>query len=122
MLISEQGKDLQVYKTMIIFLERGNSKAGLQHIWERHHQDFKNLAKGITKESDLSAYIYNTMKLGHSGTWGYQKCTKIKTGGFEVVYIVHEKLYLHVVFGGNGFIVTAKITNEGMASYDKYEY
>ena len=59
------------------------------------------------------------MSMGHYATWGYTKSVK---GGFEVVYIVREQLYLHVVFGSNGFIITSIITNEKMAYYDKYPY
>ena len=59
------------------------------------------------------------MAMGHYATWGYTAKT---VSGFEVVYIITEQLYLHVVFGSNGFIVTAMIKSNEMADYDKYPY
>ena len=117
-LIKNHAKDEPVQGSKTLFLEEGNSQAGLKHIWARHSQDFKKLAN-VHSENDLQKYIKNIMSKGHYATWGY---TKGQKGGFEVVYIVHNNLYLHVVFGSNGFIVTSIITNEKMANYDKLHY
>ena len=138
-LLSNHAEDQPVSKSMTLFLEKGNSKAGLEHIWERHGEDFKKLAnedfkkflasESLKKLADvdpkealqkcISMYIYKIMAMGHYATWGYTAKT---VSGFEVVYIITEQLYLHVVFGSNGFIVTAMIKNNKMADYDKYPY
>ena len=117
-IIKKHASKEPVHDSMTLFLERGNAASGLTHIWQRHAGDFKTLAN-IKSEDALQKYIKKIMSMGHYATWGYTKSPK---GGFEVVYIVHEKLYLHVVFGSNGFIVTSKITSNKMADYDKTHY
>ena len=117
-LISNHGKNQDVFKTMTLFLEMGDSNAGFQHIWEGRQKDFAKLA-GVDTEDGVKRYIYESMAMGHNATWGYKASEK---GGFEVVYRVTERVFVHVVFGSNGFIVTAKITNNGVADYDKYPY
>lgn len=83
----------------ISWLEVGNADAGLQHIMERHSQDFASW--GITGESQVTQFILKTVQngggtpLGSNGAMLYQ------------VTINGVTKTLNVVTGSNGFIVTA---------------
>jgi hypothetical protein len=82
---------------MIIFLERGNAKAGLQHIMERHADDFAR--QGVPREQ--------------VGDLVFQAVTNGKVVGgdagrtvFEVVFNGEVRRVADSV-GSNGFIVGA---------------
>ena len=89
-------------KSHIIFLERGNSKAGLEHIVLRHAKDFQ-AKDGINTAKQISDYIFNvmaqSMNIVHTAAY--------KKGGLNLVYKIKSNNYLRVVIGSNGFIVTA---------------
>ena len=100
------------FRTGILFLEKGNERAGLEHIWLRHGEDFQNLItnKGygqVTDPNSTSAYIEKIMRLGHYATFGYEKRPNAKEGEYAILYQIDAGYYLQVAFGGNGFIVTS---------------
>lgn len=86
----------------IIFLEKGNQYAGLEHILNRHENDFAN--RGINKQeiSDLIMLAISQGKvLGIQG----QKNRKI----YEVNYLGKIQ-YISIDIGNNGYIVSANPT------------
>lgn len=87
----------------IVWLEKGNSGAGLEHIERRHAKDFESKF-GIAKK-DIPAFI---RKVVRSGTM-VSDVTTIR-GGRKAVQRIYEhqgERFLLVAQGSNGFIVTA---------------
>jgi hypothetical protein len=81
----------------IVFLEKGNSRAGLQHITERHAADFANV--GVPEEK-IAKLVFTAVTTGR--VVGAQRTRPI----YEVVF--EGRLYkLAVSVGDNGFIVGA---------------
>jgi hypothetical protein len=81
----------------VVFLEKGNSRAGLQHIVERHAGDFANVGVPQDKIGKLVFAAVTTGKVV-----GAQRTRPI----YEVFF--EGKLYrLAVSVGDNGFIVGA---------------
>jgi filamentous hemagglutinin len=84
----------------VVFLETGNSRAGLQHIIDEHAEDFANV--GIP-ESQISAVV---MKAATEGRIvGYQG-----RGTGRPIYEVTingQAQRIAITIGGNGFIVGA---------------
>jgi hypothetical protein len=81
----------------IVFLERGNANAGLQHIVQRHSSQFAS--RGIS-EAQIPDVIMDVLRNGRPvGT---------RRGGtiYEIT-INGETQHILIVVGGNGFIVTA---------------
>jgi filamentous hemagglutinin len=82
----------------VVWLEKGTEESGLQHILEGHAQDFAN--KGIPA-ADIPDVIMNAITrgtvVGPSGANGVVYETVV--GG--------QRLYLLVVTGNNGYIVTS---------------
>ncbi|MDD6711515.1 hypothetical protein [Sharpea porci] len=94
----------------IVWLEKGNSSAGLMHILDGkngspgHARDFER-ALGIKRE-DIGLYLKKVIKKGSvvrnrlinigNGKWGYERCYEYK-GNY----------YIMTGIGSNGFIVTA---------------
>ena len=105
-----------------LFLEKGSDKAGLAHMWLSHKQQFKDLLN-LHNMDQVQQYLYKIMSKGVYYIWAYN-VVKDSRGGMEIVYIINEKLYLHIVFASNGFIVTAFPTSNSMSYYDKprFEY
>ena len=97
----KSGLNAQLRSSHIIFLEQGNSNAGLKHIYWRHADDFKK-KDDLDSEEEVSNYIESTMK-----KYAPFKVTSGKRGGLDVVYKIKDDNYLHVTIGSNGFIVTA---------------
>ncbi|QRX81611.1 hypothetical protein [Glaciimonas sp. PAMC28666] len=81
----------------IVFLEKGDSARGLQHIIERHATDFAN--KGIS-QADLPTVIMQAISQGKFVG---------KMGTASVYEITYNGLSKHIAVGvgNNGFIVTA---------------
>ena len=77
----------------LLWLEKGNSTAGLQHIIERHANDFS--AKGFDNIPQLLSNVLKTkpIKIGSSSK------------GFYANYILNENVY-RLAYGTNGFIVS----------------
>ncbi|OOX81418.1 hypothetical protein [Snodgrassella alvi] len=84
----------------IVFLETGNSSAGLQHIVERHASDF---AKIGVSESQIPNVVIDTVSKGK--IIGYQG----KGTGRPIyeITINGQKQRIAVTTGSNGFIVGA---------------
>ena len=89
----------------IIWLERGNERAGLKHIILNHRTHFET-AFGI-KAEEIALYLYNVITCGD-----LISCTpsKIK-GGLDRVYEYDGQYYTFVGIGNNGFVVTSFPTN-----------
>lgn len=81
----------------IIFIEKGNRKAGLRHILERHAEDFARQSFSSDEIPDI------VIKAATEGTLvGYQRkrpIYEIETEG--------KKYYIAVTVGLNGFVVGA---------------
>jgi hypothetical protein len=81
----------------IVFLEKGTSRAGLQHITERHAGEFANIG---VPEDKIAKLVFSAVTTGT--VVGAQRTRPI----YEVVF--EGKLYkLAVSVGDNGFIVGA---------------
>ena len=90
-----------------VFLERGSVNAGLKHIWIKHGLQFAQLCK-VYNENQLQQYLYNVMSRGRKFIRAYKP---IQGGGLKIVYQL-PGLFLHVIMGDNGFIVTAYPTTK----------
>ncbi|MFI5896483.1 WXG100 family type VII secretion target [Actinoplanes sp. NPDC051513] len=84
----------------ILFLEKGSSRAGMQHILERHAQDFTNVG---VPEDKIGRLVFEAVTTGEVvGTEG-RRSPRIL---YEVVF--EGRTYrLAVTVGSNGFIVGA---------------
>ncbi|HEX5204386.1 WXG100 family type VII secretion target [Paractinoplanes rhizophilus] len=84
----------------ILFLEKGNSRAGMQHILERHGQDFTNVG---VPEDKVGRLVFEAVTSGQVvGTEGRRSPRNV----YEVVF--EGRTYrLAVTVGSNGFIVGA---------------
>jgi hypothetical protein len=96
-----------VARSGTVFLEKGSNIAGLTHIWMRHGPQFAQLCK-VTSEHPLQQYLYDVMSRGLISIWAYKP---IQGGGLKIVYKL-PGLFLHVIMGSNGFIVTAYPTTK----------
>ena len=87
----------------LIFLEKGNSSAGLKHIEQRHTEDF--VEKHKIQASQVSKHIHSVFT---QGDLEYSRTT-VKKGkeGFERLYKYKGKYYLLSGIGTNGFVVSA---------------
>lgn len=87
----------------IVWLERGNSGAGLEHIAQRHAKDFESKF-GISK-SEIPNFIQQVVR---SGTM-VSNTTSVRNGRETVqkIYEYQGERYLLIGQGSNGFIVTA---------------
>lgn len=87
----------------IVWLEKGNSSSGLQHIVSRHAKDFQE-KHGISK-SQISNHLNNVFT---SGKVEYSRITQ-RNGrpGYERLYSYNGKYYLQTGVGTNGYIVSA---------------
>lgn len=94
-----------------VYLETGDAKSGLEHIWLRHQNDFRNLAN-VNNEKELQNFIYKLMSIGQYSAYSYRKIPAEKGGGFQVIYEADGGVYLSVIIARNGYIVTATIAND----------
>lgn len=85
-------------KNELVWLEKGNESAGLNHIIKRHEKDFKNKF-GVSKEN-IPITIKDILK---NGT---EISSKIKNKGFEKVYLYNGEHIVITAVGTNGFIVS----------------
>ena len=85
----------------LIWLERGDANAGLNHIIANHKVNFE-IAFGI-KEDEIALYLYNAITYGIMVD---SKPSKIK-GGLDRIYEYDGNYYTFVGMGDNGFIVTS---------------
>ena len=99
----------------IFWLEKGNYKAGLEHIIEKHERNFADV--GI-KKYDIPKYICSAIKTGR--IVGQQGNGKNPRPIYEFDYR-GEKRRLAIQIGSNGFIVSANPKNNprnGDIAYD----
>ena len=84
----------------LIFLEKGNEKAGLTHIIDRHAEDFERIG---VKIEDIAHVIFEAatkgISLGHQGT-------KLTREIFQITYNDEHK-NIAITISSNGFIVGA---------------
>lgn len=85
----------------LVWLERGNDSAGLQHIINNHKEHFEE-AFGI-KEDEIALYLYKVIT---DGKLIDSKPSNI-AGGFDRLYEYDNQYYTFVAMGNNGFIVTS---------------
>lgn len=89
----------------IVFLETGNTRAGLQHILEKHSVDFAN--KGIPTDQIPDAVltaITNGTIVGHLGSG--REPRPIYQVNFQ-----GQNLYIAVTVSQNGFVIGANPTS-----------
>lgn len=86
-----------------VWLEKGNTSTGLQHIVTRHAKDFQE-KHGIAK-SQISDHLNNVFSTGNIE---YSRITN-RNGrkGYERLYSYKGKYYLQTGVGTNGYIVSA---------------
>lgn len=89
----------------VVFIENGNSRAGLQHILERHAADFEAL--GVPKSEVPSVVMEATTRGKPVGTVGSGRNSRTV---YEIVYN-NKPLKVAVGESSNGFIVTAHPVN-----------
>ncbi len=95
---------------MIVWLEKGNAKGGLQHILDGngktpgHAADFKK-AFGVSRQN-VPTYIKQVVK---NGKLVSNKTISVGGGrlGYERVYYYNGRYHLVTGVGTNGFIVSA---------------
>ena len=100
-----------------VFLEKGSDSAGLKHIWIRHGTQFAQLCK-VNSADQLQQYLYSVMSQGWKSIWAYKT---INGGGLKIVYKL-PGLFLHIIMGSNGFIVTAYPTTKHENYYGQRGY
>lgn len=87
----------------IIWLEKGNSEAGLDHILIRHATDFENKL-GVDKKY-IAIVLYDIVSTGQVVS------NKIKRrngrDNFERIYKYQDSYYILAGIGSNGFLVSA---------------
>ena len=102
----------------MIWLEKGNNGAGLNHILSKHANDF------LRKHSVTSENIAN--HINEIVTKGKIEYSRIKSNGtyerFEKLYLHNNEYYLLTGIGANGFIVSAYPVREKEAIKLKRRY
>lgn len=94
----------------IIWMESGDNHAGLQHIINRHAEDFrKSMGIGSDKIADTLHSLFK------NGTICYNRIKQGTNGGFERLYYSDNKYYLLSGIGSNGFIISAYPINDRTA-------
>lgn len=85
-----------------VWLEKGNSSAGFEHIVQRHSKDFAEKHK-INSDSIASHlnYVFTNGKVEYT-----RETNKNGKTGYEKLYNFKEQYYLLTGVGTNGFIVT----------------
>jgi len=89
----------------IVFLEKGNPGAGLEHIINgtdkkgRHKEHFKKYLN--IEENEIGVTLFKFIKADN-----IINVKPSKNNGKNVIYCLNNK-YLHIVIASNGFIVTA---------------
>ncbi|ACK66413.1 conserved hypothetical protein [Rippkaea orientalis PCC 8801] len=86
----------------IIFLEQGNRRSGLQHILEKHGQDFIN--RGIAENRVVEVIMKAIIEGRIVGTQGSTRTI------YEVMF-EGKVQYLSINVGNNGYIVGANPTS-----------
>ncbi len=87
----------------IVWLEKGNSDAGLEHIVLRHAKDFEN-AVGILV-GDIPSFLENVITNGEVVFNDID--SDRKNVGYTKIYEYNDKKYILTGVGLNGFLVSA---------------
>lgn len=82
----------------LVWLEKGNNSAGLQHIIKRHEGDL--LKKFNINRSDIPSFIKEIFSKGT------EISSKVKNGGFEKRYRFKNEYFVISGVGKNGYIIT----------------
>ena len=116
-IIKKHDPNSEIANTGILYL----NQVGLDHIWEQHEQNFKDMFK-VEDKNSCAEYIKKYMGLGVHATHGYKPDKE--RGGFAVMYIVDEIKCLNVVISNRGFIVTAVPSkyNNNNAEMDNWKW
>ena len=94
-----------------MYLDTGDAKSGLEHIWLGHQNNFRRLAH-VNSANELQNFIHRLMSIGQYSAYAYRKIPAERGGGFQVIYEVDGGVYLSVIIARNGYIVTATIAND----------
>lgn len=86
----------------IVFLEQGNRRSGLQHILEKHGQDFVN--RGIAEDKIVEVIMKAIIEGRMIGTQGATRTI------YEVTF-EGKVQYLSINIGNNGYIVGVNPTS-----------
>lgn len=92
-----------------IFLERGTSDAGLQHIYERHIGQFAQAPYNLANMNAISAFLDHRIMAGNYSL-------RSTSRGWELKMEIDSDHYIRVQMGTNGFIVTAIPESEHTAA------
>ena len=110
---AKYNKDALIFVTkdktgQIVWLEKGNSSAGLEHIVSRHANDFKSKL-GIEKRN-IANTLQDIVKTGQV----VSNRTKEINGknNYERIYKYKGRYYVLTGIGSNGFLVTAYPVDE----------
>lgn len=95
----------------LIWLEKGNSGAGLEHI-RKHSNDF--MVKHGVKSSNLVNHIKNVLEKGSVLSTEKKRLTNGKIG-LEKIYLYKNKYYVLGAIGTNGYIVSLYPTSKKTA-------
>ena len=95
-----------LHSSNITFLQEGNSRAGLEHIYERHRIDFVSNV-GIGTKQGISDFIEKIMLQSNH----IQHSIDPYKEGLEKAYKIGNSNYLHVIISGNGSVTTSYINN-----------
>ena len=102
----------------MIWLEKGNDNAGLNHILKKHSEDFS--AKHNVSKENIANHINNIVT---NGNIEYSRLTKRGNHeGIEKLYSHNGKYYLLTGVGTNGFMVSAYPIKEKEAIKLKARY
>lgn len=87
----------------VVWLEKGNAEAGLEHIFIRHAEDFKNKL-GVSREN-IANTIYDIVCTGQV----VSNKIRVMNGreNFERIYKYQGSYYILAGIGSNGFLVSA---------------
>lgn len=95
----------------LIWLEKGNSKSGLEHIVQRHEQDFKKL-HGVSRDN-IAPHVKNIIS---QGDIEYSKTVfRNNRSGFEKLYSYKGEYHLLAGIGNNGYLVSSYALSEKTA-------
>ena len=102
----------------LIWLEKGNDNAGLNHILKKHSDDF--FAKHNVSKDNIASHINEIVT---NGNIEYARVTKRgNRKGIEKLYSHNGKYYLLTGAGTNGFMVSAYPIKEKEAIKLKARY
>ena len=66
-----------------VYLDTGDAKSGLEHIWLRHGQEFNKLATtDVKNQQQLQQFIYKLMSIGQYSGYAFKRIPEERGGGF----------------------------------------